>query len=1003
MRKLLYTFAALASMLAIAVSCQRETPLGSSPDGDLIDVSMNFTVDDGRPATKAIGDGLTANKLTFLAYDEKGNYLSALLPTNSGYENLSSRTGTVNLKVVKGMKYKFVFIASSENAKTNYFTLSDDKKTLTLSYTAIATAQKEDSDFFYHLEDDFAFSASGEAKGVTLKRPLAQLNVGSTTEDFAVATNSGIDTDALKTGYKLTAIPNALNLLDGTVSGEADITLGTATRPSETLTVSSTNYAWVSTAYVLVGEDQTTDVTLNVKMTNTQGQDLTGISRSITAVPLKRNYRTNILGNIFSIDAMFNVSVDQNFEATDGGNINVDYIAVNSVADLNTTLTTNKANTQSQTYVVTTAEATTSATTDIVIPNYTKAASLVFQLNEIADDVTSIVIRDEEVSGGEDKQYGNDITLEVPVGFDIDNITVNAPYSHVVVKQGDITTLIASTGGDTVVIANGTKVGTLTVKCGNVRIEKGGKVTSIVRDENNTDAKTYVYVEEFAGWSMLLEQRSTVLIPVVCGVEITPEDVVFPYDATKTSFENASAFKAFAVSEANKDKTILIPEGEYIFVGTSGQGSKFGMEYGGEGFDFSFIGLGNPEKVVFKAQNAVNNPAGAYHAMAFDAKEAGHKVKLANLTLERVAGGRCPLYIKHGLTVELHNVYFKKGTHSDPQAIEIDNASVYPGSIPVGEYWPNTEISAAATVNAYGCVFEEDGYVGLTANPNVTSGNVSYVYFNFDNKCINLTAEKCRANGKSSTGSNLFVNGEPLPPYTTDGQLAIKDDEGNWQIVTGYKYQKTKSANENGKALSDFIKSLENGTVLYATEGVYEMKVKGGEGNFVNKDFTLIGIGDVIIKGADDRYAFQAQSNLKDSHHAITLRSLTLIAANGWPALYARDYITFNLHNVNLQTTGSTVIEIDAGNGLKIGDEYDPDVVTTINAFGSVIESGKKIGFTVLPLSHTVNNVTNHAYFNFDAECVNMRMSKAGYSLHANHLAEDNVFVNNVAYSQLPE
>ena len=95
MRKLLYTFAALASMLAVAASCQRETPEGSTPDGDLIDVSMNFTVDDGRPATKAIGDGLTANKLTFLAYDEKGNYLSAQLPTNSGYENLSSKAGTV--------------------------------------------------------------------------------------------------------------------------------------------------------------------------------------------------------------------------------------------------------------------------------------------------------------------------------------------------------------------------------------------------------------------------------------------------------------------------------------------------------------------------------------------------------------------------------------------------------------------------------------------------------------------------------------------------------------------------------------------------------------------------------------------------------------------------------------------------------------------------------------------------------------------------------------------
>ena len=85
-------------MLAVAASCQREAPGGTTSDGDLIDVSMNFTVDDGRAATKAIGDGSAASKLAFYAYDEKGNYLPKMVPTNSGYTNLSQKTGTVNLK-----------------------------------------------------------------------------------------------------------------------------------------------------------------------------------------------------------------------------------------------------------------------------------------------------------------------------------------------------------------------------------------------------------------------------------------------------------------------------------------------------------------------------------------------------------------------------------------------------------------------------------------------------------------------------------------------------------------------------------------------------------------------------------------------------------------------------------------------------------------------------------------------------------------------------------------
>ena len=979
MRKLLYTFAALASMLAVAASCQRETPVGSSPDGDLIDVSMNFTVDDGRPATKAIGDGTTASVLTFYAYDEHGNYLYTLSSSATISYNASSLAGTVSLKVVKGMKYQFVMLATAPSAIGSYYTVDAANKTLAVNYSSIATAQKEDSDFFYFKSGVTSFTASGESKTATLKRPLAQLNVGSTAEDFAVATKSGIKTDALKTGYVLNEIPNQLSLLDGTVSGSVDVTLNTATRPSaEDLAVSGTNYKWVAMAYVLMSEaGQTTDVTLNVEMTNTSDEALSPISRTVTSVPLKRNYRTNILGNIFSIDAMFNVSVDQNFEATDGGNINVDYIAVNSVADLNTTLTTNKANTQSQTYVVTTAEATTGATTDIVIPDNTKAASLVFQLNEIATGVNSIVIRDEHPSGGESIQYGNDITLEVPAGFAISNITVNAPYSHVYVKKGNVTTLVASTGGDTIVIADGTTVETLTVKCGNVRIEKGGKVTSIEKAEGNEE-KTFVYVDEFNGWTKLLEQRSTVLIPVVCGVEISPEDVVFPYDNTKKAYENGTAFHDFAVNEANKDKTILIPEGEYVFTGTSGQGSKFGMEYGGEGFNFSFVGLGNPEKVIFKAQKSATDPAGGYHAMAFDAREHGHTVTLANLTLERVAGGRCPLYIKHGLTVDLRNVYFKKGTHSDPQAIEIDNASVYPGSIPVGKYWPNTEISAAAIVNAYGCVFEEDCYVGLTANPQVTSGNVSYIYFNFDNKCVNLTAEKCRANGKSSTGSNLFVNGEPLPPYTTDGQLAIKDDEGNWQIVTGYKYDESKTANENDVAFTSFFKSQADGTTIYMTPGVYLGTPYSGYNQVLEQNLNFVGYGDGVVlqspgKEADTqgKSGFEVRSYAASGtpdHHNVGLKNIKVIGGwrkqfNSWSsAMYVRGNLSLMLEDVDLITYGNVAFEFDASDPFMSDESaYGELILKNVS-----IPEGKKINVSGAPTTQATVRIT------YDTACTNI-------------------------------
>ena len=974
MRKLLYTFAALAGMLAVAASCQREAPEGTLQDGDLIDVSMNFTVDDGRAATKGIADGQTANKLTFLAYDEKGNYLLSMVPTNSGYENLSSRAGTVNLKVVKGMKYKFVFIASSENAKRNYFTFSGDNKTLTLNYSAIATAQKEDSDFFYHLENDFSFSASGEAKDVILKRPLAQLNVGSLEADFQVVANSGVNTDALKTGYVLTEIPNKLSLLDGNVSGSETVTLNPATRPSETLTVSGTNYAWVSTAYILVGDSgQNTDVTLNVDMTNMSGEALTSIERSITAVPLKRNYRTNILGNIFSIDAIFKVSVDNSFEATDDGNINVEYISVNSISDLATKLTENRTNTEAQTYVVTEAEATDGSTTDIVIPGNTQAASLVFQLNEIASEVTSIVIRDESVSGGEEVQYGNQITLEVPAGFDIANITVNAPYAHVVIKQGNITTLIASTGGDTIVVADGTSVGTLTVKCGNIRIEKGGKVTSIKRDSENSDEKTYVYLESLGDWTNIQDEKSEVIIPILNDIEISSSDlVVF----------NASELKT-AVSSSNNNVVIYLKEGNYMMEGDY----RFPANK-----SFSLIGTG---EVVLGTKTG--------YGFSMDATVPGCEVTLKNMTIKNSPNKPNPVYIKNYLTLNLENVILENYAESNIYAIVLDAGN------PINGAFPSDNVT---TLNAKGVTIGEGMKVGLMGAPNsyyVNNGSitknddgsysaVTYNHFNYDDTCVNIEGNvEAQRGGNTaySTGSNLFVNGEALPPYTKDGEIAIKDEEGNWKIVTGYKYDSTKDEKDNGAALIAAIRSTaENDEPFFIGSGTYEMDgdncrvsktASGGSGNF-----DIRGLGDVVIRGGS---LYGLNFNAPEPS-VVTAKLSDLIVEGGIRCpIYCRGNVTLDLTNVSLRKgntyTGDNAINLDAGSDKKEGQ------VLTVNCFNVDFEEGLKAEFIAWPYSPDgYDTMPSYIFFNYDAAC---NFPTDYYRVDSRNTGSGNIKINGVA------
>ena len=414
------------------------------------------------------------------------------------------------------MKYKFVFVAYSATAipdlsnptEGDYFAIDPSSKILTVRYDKIAKAQNEASDLFY-TKIDHQFDASGEVKPVTLKRVMAQLNVGSTTEDLAVATNSGINTNTMQTGYVLTGIPNQLSLLDGNVSGTENITLVPATRPSETLTVSETDYKWVSTAYVLMGTTgQTTDVTLNVNMANMGGEQLTSISRSITAVPLKRNYRTNILGNIFSIDAMFNVSVDSDFTDNTNKIIGPSYASVAALNAYFETFENNADNGDVDPEIVTlTAIPETDPT--IVLPRTDE--NILLRIPVTYDGTLTIKYNDEAASNTEKPAnlylYVTSLTKLVA---DITSTHVELMEGSVISDQAEV-----HTSDGTFVIRPTAKVGKLYVHQGNAEIagtvDEVDVIGTATADGNNHPVQVFV-AKEAAIQTITLNAKSDVVV-----------------------------------------------------------------------------------------------------------------------------------------------------------------------------------------------------------------------------------------------------------------------------------------------------------------------------------------------------------------------------------------------------------------------------------------------------------------------------------------------------------
>ena len=141
-------------------------------------------------------------------------------------------------------------------------------------------------------------------------RPFAQVNVG--TDDISKAANSGIETGSLATTMSVTNVPTTLNFVDGTTSGQTDVTFAANAIPTESLVVSGKSYTHLSMNYLLIGADKTT---ANFEFEFTDGA--TTSTRTFSNVPIQRNYRTNIIGSILTQNLDFDIEVDPGFNEPD--------------------------------------------------------------------------------------------------------------------------------------------------------------------------------------------------------------------------------------------------------------------------------------------------------------------------------------------------------------------------------------------------------------------------------------------------------------------------------------------------------------------------------------------------------------------------------------------------------------------------------------------------------------------------------------------------------------
>lgn len=315
MMKHFKTYMGLLAGLLMLTACQSDEVVNPL-DGDN-DATIQFTaLLDGAIESRAISDGSMVDVLTLVVYDEQGNEIPALRQTGVPVEGGKA---TVTTRVVKHHCYTFAFWA--QNSDCRAYSLSDDGKSLKVNYETMNSdgeqegmkANDESRDAFYAVVTDYATQpiTGPFEKDVTLHRPFAQVNFGTTAEDLVAA-----DKVAPVTGTTLKVSGNVfsrLNLIDGAATDPVAVELTAGPLPGTQLTVDGQTYEHISMNYLLASTEKTELPLVTMKTVMNRYNNDVGVEVKVEKLPIQRNYRTNVVGRLITQSQEFNIIIDTNF------------------------------------------------------------------------------------------------------------------------------------------------------------------------------------------------------------------------------------------------------------------------------------------------------------------------------------------------------------------------------------------------------------------------------------------------------------------------------------------------------------------------------------------------------------------------------------------------------------------------------------------------------------------------------------------------------------------
>ena len=406
-------------------ACQKDEV---SPSAGATSQTITVSIPQGvqtRAAAADFGDGSQIDRCLLQIYRNGQPYGEQQTATVTG------NTATFNLRLVAQQKYDFVFWADCSEA--GYET--DDLSTIKLGSDADYTGNDDKFDAFFLCEKDYTVTESF-SETFTLRRPFGQLNVK--TLDLAAIPDNAADLKPAKVKVNFTSLPNTFNALTGEESGEAEVeyTADVLNATGE-LTV---DYIWAPV-------EQATLADFKMTFLDAAGNEISANS-DFKSIPIRRNYRTMVSGNLLTKQGDITVEIDPEFYKPDI----VDYPELRAALANGGSVTLSEDVTIEAPLVVETGKTVEIALNGHTIMNETDVwAGNDWSLFSVRGG--SLTVKNGTVKGKDNDCYACDVqyggTLIIEDGIFVGNIS--AVYVHegkAEIKGGTFSIVQTSDGGD---------------------------------------------------------------------------------------------------------------------------------------------------------------------------------------------------------------------------------------------------------------------------------------------------------------------------------------------------------------------------------------------------------------------------------------------------------------------------------------------------------------------------------------------------------------------------